>query len=58
MAESNRILLSVISRDRAVIDLLRMAQEDKNAMEFVGEVEDQVRLCRAELTQNQSQREI
>ena len=38
----------MVSRDRAVIDLLRMSQGDKHAMEFVGEVEDQARLCRAD----------
>ena len=48
MAESNWVLLAVISRDSAVIDLLRMSQVDKHAMEFVGEVENQARLCRAD----------
>ena len=48
IAESNKVLLAVVSRDRAVIDLLRMSQGDKHAMEFVGEVEDQARLCRAD----------
>ena len=33
IAESNKILLAVVSRDRAVIDLLRMSQGDKHAME-------------------------
>ena len=40
IAESNKVLLAVVSRDRAVIDLLRMSQGDKHAMDFVGEVED------------------
>ena len=33
IAESNKVLLAVVSRDRAVIDLLRMSQGDKHAME-------------------------
>ena len=35
-------------RDMAVIDLLRMSQGDKTAMEYVAAAEDQARLCRAD----------
>ena len=45
---SKKELLSMVNRDRAVIDLLRMSQGDRGAMEFVGAVEDQARLCRAD----------
>ena len=45
---SKKELLSMVNRDRAVIDLLRMSQGDMGAMEFVGAVEDQARLCRAD----------
>jgi hypothetical protein len=47
IAETEKSLLVIISRDRAVIDLLRLQQGDKTIMEFLGEAEDQVRLCRA-----------
>ena len=47
VAESRRVLLAIISRDRAVIDLLKISQEDRSVMEFLAEVEDQARLCRA-----------
>ena len=40
-------LLVLVSRDRAVIDLLRMSQGDMSAMEFVAAVEDQSHLCQA-----------
>ena len=48
IALSKGEMLSMVNRDRAVIDLLRMSQGDKNAMEFVAAVEDQARLCRAD----------
>ena len=48
IALSKGEMLSMVNRDRAVIDLLRMSQGDKSAMEFVAAVEDQARLCRAD----------
>ena len=47
IATSKEVLLAIINRDRAVIDLLRINQGDKNIMEFLAEIEDQARLCRA-----------
>ena len=47
ITETKRALLAIISRDRAVIDLLRLEQGEKTIMEFLGEAEDQARLCRA-----------
>ena len=46
--ESKKELLAMVNRDRAVIDLLRMSQGDKMAMEFVAAAEDQALLCRAD----------
>ena len=46
--ESKKELLAMVNRDRAVIDLLRMSQGDKTAMEYVTAAEDQARLCRAD----------
>jgi hypothetical protein len=45
--ESKKVLLAIINRDRAVIDLLRISQGDRSVMEFLAEIEDQARLCRA-----------
>ena len=47
--ESKKELLAMVNRDRAVIDLLRMSQGDRLAMEFVAAAEDQARLCRADI---------
>jgi hypothetical protein len=47
VTETEKGLLQLVSRDRAVIDLLKMTQGDKNVMEFLAEVEDQAKLCRA-----------
>ena len=47
-----------MNRNRAVIDLLRMSQGDRDAMEFGATVEDQARLCNADLEPNQSRRRI
>ena len=46
--ESKKELLAMVNHDRAVIDLLRMSQGDKTAMEYVTAAEDQARLCRAD----------
>ena len=48
ITESKKELLAMVNRDRAVIDLLRMSQGDKTAMEYVAAAEDQARLCRAD----------
>jgi hypothetical protein len=47
VTETERVLLAIVNRDRAVIDLLNISQGDKTVMEFLAEVEDQVKLCRA-----------
>ena len=47
MALTEKALLSIINRDRAVIDLLAIRQGDKSVMELLAEAEDQVKLCRA-----------
>jgi hypothetical protein len=47
ITETEKVLLQLVSRDRAVIDLLKMTQGDRNVMEFLAEVEDQAKLCRA-----------
>ena len=46
--ESRKALLKLISRDRAIIDLLRLEQGSKSFIEFLSEVEDQEHLCRTE----------
>ena len=46
--ESTKALLKLISRDRAIMDLLRMEQGTRSFMEFLSEVEDQEKLCRIE----------
>ena len=46
--ETKKILLKLVSRDRAIIDLLRMEQGSRSFMEFLSEVEDQEHLCRTE----------
>ena len=46
--ETNKTLLKLVSRDRAIIDLLRMEQGNRSFMEFLSEVEDQEHLCRTE----------
>ena len=43
---TNTTLLSYVSRDRAIIDLLHMPQGDDSVTEFVTKVEDQAALCR------------
>jgi hypothetical protein len=45
--ETEKVLLAIINRDRAVIDLLKIDQGNKTLMEFLAEVEDQAKLCRA-----------
>ena len=47
VALTEKSLLSIINRDRAVIDLLAIRQGDKSVMELLAEAEDQVKLCRA-----------
>ena len=48
LTESKTALLKFVSKDRALIDLLRMEQGTRNFMEFLSEVEDQEYLCRIE----------
>ena len=38
-------LLKLVSKDRAIIDLLRMEQGWRGFMDFLGDVEDQIHLC-------------
>ena len=48
VAETKKTLLKLVSRDRAIIDLLRLEQGSRSFMEFLSEVEDQTYLCQAE----------
>ena len=45
-SETKSALLKLVSRDRAVIELLRMEQGTRSFMDFLSEVEDQEFLCR------------
>ena len=45
---SKKALLKLVNRDRAIIDLLRVEQKDRSFMDFLADVEDQERLCRAD----------
>ena len=38
-------LLKLVSRDRAIIDLLRMKQGSRGFMDFLADFEDQTHLC-------------
>ena len=49
VVESEKELLAMVNRDRAVIDLLRMSQGARLAMEFVAAAEDQAGMCRADI---------
>ena len=48
MEETKRVLLEINNRDRAVIDLLRITQGNRTVMDFLGKVEGQVQLTRAD----------
>ena len=48
MEETKKVILKLVSRDRAIIDLLRMEQDNRTFMEFLAEVEDQEYLCRTD----------
>ena len=48
LEETRKTLLKLVSRDRAIIDLLRMEQGSKSFMDFLSEVEEQERLCRTD----------
>ena len=48
ITETERVLLEIINRDRAVIDLLKITQGNRTVMEFLAEIEDQVKLTRAD----------
>ena len=43
--ETRKTLLKMVSRDRAIIELLRMEQNNKSFMNPLSEVEDQAQLC-------------
>ena len=45
IAETERVLLEIVNRDRAVIDLFRMEQGSRSFMDYLSEVEDQSLLC-------------
>ena len=45
-AETKKALLKFVNKDRALIDLLRMEQGNRNFTDFLSEVEDQEYLCR------------
>ena len=47
-AESKAALLKLVSRDRAIIELLRMEQGGRSFMDFLAEIEDQEHLCRTD----------
>ena len=44
-------LLEIVNRDRVVIDLLKIKQGNKSNIDFFAEVEDQVKLTRANMEQ-------
>ena len=46
--ESKKSMLTLISRDRAIIDLLRIEQGNRSFMDFLAVVEDQEYLCRTD----------
>ena len=48
VGDTKKTLLKLVSRDRAIIDLLRMEQGTRSFMEYLSEVEDQTYLCQAE----------
>ena len=48
LTETKEVILRLVSRDRAVIDLLRMEQGNRSFMEYLSEVEDQEYLCRTD----------
>ena len=48
LAETKRTLLQYVSRDRAVIDILRLEQGNRSFHEFLAEIEDQEYLCRTD----------
>ena len=48
LEESKGPLPTVMRRDRAVIELLRMGQGSRNFMNFLAEVEDQEYICRVD----------
>ena len=47
-AESKTALLKLVSRDRAIIELLRMEQGGRSFMDFLAEIENQQHLCRTD----------
>ena len=43
--DTKQTLLKLVSKDRAIIDLLRMEQGSQGFMDYLAEVEDQLHLC-------------
>ena len=46
--DTKQTLLKLVSKDRAIIDLLRMEQGSRGFMDYLAEVEDQTHLCHNE----------
>lgn len=46
--ETKKALLKLVSRDRAIIELLRLEQGSRSFIDYLSEVEDQEYLCRIE----------
>ena len=42
---TKQTLLKLVSKDRAIIDLLRMEQGSRGFMDFLTDIEDQMQLC-------------
>ena len=42
---TKQTLLKLVSKDRAIINLLRLEQGSKSFMDFLADVEDQTHLC-------------
>ena len=45
MENTKKYLLKLVSRDRAIIDLLRMEQGNRTFNDFLADIEDQTHLC-------------
>ena len=49
--QTRTTLLEIVNRDRVVVALLKIIQGDKSVIDFFAEVEDQVKLTRANMEQ-------
>ena len=45
LEDTKQTLLKLVSKDRAIIDLLRLEQGSRAFLDYLGEVEDQTHLC-------------